>query len=599
VAGALLAALGLLTVAWIQRELLGVQSWRWWGRDQVWMIPLGYLMVFGPLAVLLTLLHLAAPRRISLATVGAVVLATAAFATLLFFGRIAPAAWAVLALGVGVRSWQSLSRTDDGGWRLWRGAAVTLAIGFLLAAGWNLGGQARRESQALAALPATAPDAPNVLLIILDTVRQEGFRLAGGDSATAPALGRRAQGGVVFDSAYSTAPWTLPSHASMFTGRYASRQSGDWKSPLDDAPRTIAEVFRTNGYATGGFTANQLATGYRTGLARGFIRYSDVERSVPEVLFSTTITQSGSFWRAWRTWQDQRWLGRAVRQLAEFDLRPNGNYQLHERKLAADVTRDFLDWQQGLGDRRFFAFLNLFDAHAPYDPPAPYDTMYAPRGRDYGKYLGGIRYMDDVVDRTLQELEARGVLRNTIVVVTSDHGELFGEHGLRGHGNNLYRPVLHVPLVILPPAADATPRRVGRNVSLRDLAATILDLAGLCGDTDGIDGTSLLPLMRGDSDAPSSPVIAEVNRGINERADTPTAGADLKTALDDAVQVIESSAGRVEAYRYRQDPHDSVDVARDPATRAELSAWADRMFRDMQIVWPNGRGGGESGPRVP
>jgi arylsulfatase A-like enzyme len=140
---------------------------------------------------------------------------------------------------------------------------------------------------------------------------------------------------------------------------------------------------------------------------------------------------------------------------------------------------------------------------------------------------------------------------------------------------------------------------VGRNVSLRDLAATILDLAGLCGDTDGIDGTSLLPLMRGESDAPSSPVIAEVNRGINERADTPTAGADLKTALDDAVQVIESSAGRVEAYRYRQDPHDSVDVARDPATRAELSAWADRMFRDMQIIWPNGRGGGESGPRVP
>lgn len=594
IAGALLAALGLLTLAWVQRELFGVQSWRWWGRDQVWMIPLGHLIVFAPLTLLLTFLHVAAPRRISLAVVGAVTLGVASFTTLLFFGRIAPAAWAVVALAVGVRSWQGLARSADNGWRWWRAATVVLTAGFTVLGTWNLVGQSRREAQAIATLPAAEAGAPNVLLVILDTVRREGFRL-GGDSATAPALGRRVRaGGVVFDSAYSTAPWTLPSHASMFTGRYASQQSGDWKSPLDDAPRTLAEVFRDHGYATGGFTANVLATGYRTGLARGFGTYRDVERSATEVLLSTTVTQSGSFWRAWRTWQDQRWATRALRQLASLDLRPNGNYQLHERKLASAVTRDILAWQGAVGDRPFFAFLNLFDAHAPYDPPAPYDTLYPHADRNYGKYLGGIRYMDDVLERTLQELEARGVLRNTIVIVTSDHGELFGEHGLRGHGNNLYRPVLHVPLVVLPPAAEAS-ARVGRNVSLRDLAATILDLADLCDGSFGIEGSSLVPLMRGELDAPSSPVIAEVNRGINARVNTPTADADLKTIVSDSVQVIASSAGRLEAFRYRVDPHDSVDVSRDPAVRAGLGPWFDRILGEWRIAWVNGRAAGDAG----
>lgn len=597
VAGSLLAALGLLAVVWVQRELIGMQSWRWWSRDQVWMIPLGYLLVFAPVTLLLALLHLLVPRRVSFATVGAVMLALSAFATLLVFGRIAPIAWALVAVGIGIRSWQWLARADDGGWRAWRAVASTAALGFAAAAAWKIVGEQRSEAKALASLPPSAADAPNVLLIILDTVREEAFRLSGGDSATAPALGKRAREGVVFDSAYSTAPWTLPSHASIFTGRYPSQQTGDWRSPMDEVPRTIAEVFRDNGYATGGFTANLLATGYSTGLARGFVRYMALERTVEEAMFSTTLTQSGSFWRAWRAWQDERWLGRAMRHLAEFDLRPNGNYQVHERKRASVVADDFLEWQAGLGERRFFAFLNLFDAHAPYEPPAPNDTMYAPRGKAYGLYQGGIRSMDDVMERMLSELESRGVLRNTIVVVTSDHGELFGEHGLRGHGNSLYRPVLHVPLVILAP--DRLPKgvRVGRNVSLRDLAATILDIAGLSRAGDGIGGVSLREVIEGASDAPASPILAEVSRGINEKTDVPTANADLKTILSDSVQVIESSAGTVQAFRYRQDPHDSVDVANDPAQRSALLAWVERLFGEQQLVWsprraPQRPGGG-------
>ena len=595
-ASALLTAGLHLTVTTVDRDLLGHFSWMWWTRDQLWVTPLSYLVVFTALAVPVALLHLVAPRRLSLPLVASGYLGLTTLSVLLLFDRIATWAWLLVALGVAVQGYRWLGA--QAGERLTvRLATTTLAIfgvGFLVLGGGSYWRGAARERSAMAALASPRPDAPNVLLLILDTVRAQEFGLYGSPLATTPALDARARDGLVFDRAYSTAPWTLPSHASMFTGRYASQQSGDWANPMDGTHVTLAEILRDRGYATGGFVANLISTGYRTGLARGFIRYEDVERSFAEVMHNTTLAQSVAVAGAWRTWRESRWLGGALRQLATFDLRPNGNYTSHERKNAEEVVRDFLRWRSEVAPRPFFAFLNLFDAHGPYMPPPPYREMFEPTGLALGRYRGAIRYMDDQIDALLDTLEQQGVLQNTIVVITSDHGELFGEHRLTGHGNALYLPQLHVPLVILAPGRVPAGVRVAASVSLRDLPATILDAAGVAPADVGMPGTSLLRLARGEAGVVPSRVIAEVNAGINDDPQNPTARADLKTAVDDTLHAIATSRGELEAYAHAVDPDELHDVARDAARRARLAAWVDRMLDSVGVQWPR-----RSTPRIP
>jgi arylsulfatase A-like enzyme len=595
-AAALLTAGLHLTVTTVERDLLGHFSWMWWTRDQLWVTPLSYLVVFAGLAIPAAVLHLLAPRRISLPAVASAFVGLSALSVLLLFDRIASWAWVLVALGVAVQGYRWFG--GAAGERLAvRLASATLAIfglGFAVLGGgayWRVSSQERSAMAALADAPAGAP---NVLLLILDTVRAQEFGLHGSPLATTPAMDRRAREGLVFERAYSTAPWTLPSHASMFTGHYASQQSGDWATPLDDAHATLAERLRDRGYATGGFVANLISTGYRTGLARGFIRYEDVERSFAEVMHNTTLAQSVAIAGAWRVWRETRWVGGVLRQLATFDLRPNGNYTSHERKNSEEVVGDFLRWQGSLEGRPFFAFLNLFDAHGPYMPPAPYREMFEPKGLALGRYRGAIRYMDDQIDSLLNTLERRGVLQNTIVVISSDHGELFGEHKLTGHGNALYLPQLHVPLIVLAPGRVPAGTRVPVSVSLRDLPATILDLAGVAPGEARVPGTSLLRVARGEAGAVPSRVIAEVNAGINDDPQNPTAKADLKTAVDDTLHAIATSRGALEAYAHAVDPDELTDLARDTARRPAVAAWVDRMLDSVGVQWPR-----RATPRIP
>ncbi len=595
-AAALLAAGLHLTVTTVDRDLLGNFSWMWWTRDQLWVTPLSYLVVFIALAVPAALLHLLAPRRLSLPLVASGFLGLSALSVLLLFDRIASWAWVLVALGVAVQAfrWLGGHASERVTVRLATATLAIFGLAFLVLGGGSFWRGASRERSAMAALPAPASGAPNVLLLILDTVRAQEFGMYGSALDITPAMDRRAQEGLVFERAYSTAPWTLPSHASMFTGHYASQQTGDWATPLDASQPTLAEVLRDRGYATGGFVANLISTGYRTGLARGFIRYEDVERSFAEVMHNTTLAQSVAVAGAWRVWRETRWLGGVLRQLATFDLRPNGNYTSHERKNSQEVITDFLRWQGAVEGRPFFAFLNLFDAHGPYMPPPPYRTMFEPTGLALGRYRGAIRYMDDQVDTLLTALEARGVLQNTIVVISSDHGELFGEHKLTGHGNALYLPQLHVPLIVLAPGRVPAGVRVPASVSLRDLPATILDLAGIAPGDVAVPGTSLLRVARGEAGAVPSRVIAEVNAGINDDPQNPTAKADLKTALDDTLHAIATSRGELQAYAHAADPDELVDLARDAGRRPAVAAWVDRMFDSVGVQWPR-----RATPRVP
>jgi len=592
-AAALATAALHLTVTTVEREVFGRFSWMWWSRDQLWVTPLSYAIVFVVLGVLPAILHGLWPTRIRLTLVASAYAALSTLCVLLLFPRIATWAWVLVALGVGIQVLRALRSRDEVALTWSKRLAVGLGGLFALLGGGSYWIGERAERLGMASLADAPAGAPNVLLLILDTVRASDMSVYGAGQPTTPALERRAKEGVVFEQAFSTAPWTLPSHASMFTGHYAGQQSADWKTPLDTTQATIAEVLRDRGYATGGFVANLIATSYRTGLARGFVRYEDLERSWTEVMYNTTLAQSTAIARAWQVWRERRWLGGALRQLATFDLRPNGNYTSHERKNAADVAGDFLRWQATLDGRPFFAFLNLFDAHGPYEPPAYRDT-FAPNGRALGRYRGAIRYLDEQVDLLLHELDRRGVLSNTIVVITSDHGELFGEHKLSGHGNGLYLPLLHVPFVVLAPGRAAPGTRIASAVSLRDLPATLLDLVGSAPNERGIGGVSLAPLLTGTGPVAVSRSISEVNRGINDDVRNPTAVADLKSVIDDTLHAIADSRGRLQAWHYRSDPAEAIDLAADPARRLQVARWVDGILDSSGVRWPR-----RLVPRVP
>lgn len=584
VASALSACLLHLLVSGTMRRVLHIFSWKWWLRDQLFVSSVGYLLVFAVLALVPSFLYVAWPRRLTLPRLIAFHVALATFSVLLLFQRIAPWALAVIAIGAAVQAARvaharrpvlaSRSRWLAGG--LFTATALAVAIIHLVAT--------RAESRALAGVAPAGDGTPNVLLIILDTVRASSLGFLGGPVDNAPHLAELAKRGVLFEEAYSTASWTLPSHASMFTGEYASITRADWAQPLDGARQTLAEALAAGGLAGGGFVANTVAAWYRTGLGRGFAHFDNTKHSLAEFALSTTLTQSSSVVRAYIGWLRTGWWRGALSSALPLSLAPRGNYVTHDLIEGERVVDDFLAWQEQLGDRPFFAFLNLFDAHAPFLPPRKFRSLYGEEGRDYDRYLGAIRYMDGEVDRALRALDRRGVLSNTIVIVTSDHGESFREHGLVGHGNGLYRNQLHVPLIIANAPGTTRGLRVTEAVSLRDLPATILDLAGRPSG-HSLGGTSLRPLLTAGGTVEGSPVIAEVSRGINIDPRSFVGRADQKSVVQDSLHVIQSNLNTLMAFDIVDDSLELHDLADDPAIRARALALISRMLKEHHIRW--------------
>lgn len=384
------------------------------------------------------------------------------------------------------------------GWQSRRSAVLRRTLPVLATASTLLllGGFAWRassEARALAALPAAKDGAPNVVLIVLDTVRADHLSLYGYARDTTPTLRKLAERGIAFDFARSPAPWTLPAHATMFTGRWPHELSVDTDRPLDATYPTLAEFLGREGYLTGGFTANTYYTNAWHAIDRGFARYEDaVENrtiSVQETLRCAAIFRRMMPW--------------AVR-LGVWPTRGD----TPRRKPAAEIRRDATAWLDARGaDRPFFLFLNLFDAHDLYEVPDGYEPRFTREGREavrganrvYFRNMkdGGdrakadearrvlldvyddcIRSMDEQVGLLLDDLDRRGRSRDTWVIVTSDHGEFFGEKGRFGHGGGLDRAVLDVPLLIVPPTGMDGSARVGEAVSTRDLPATIADAIG-------------------------------------------------------------------------------------------------------------------------
>ncbi|MEP7000344.1 MAG: sulfatase [bacterium] len=431
----------------------------------------------------------------------------AAYAIVLTLPRWYAAAQLLLAVGVAVR----ITTIADSSSRTMGVARRTLAtlLALFVLAGAGLGAwHITNERRALAALPPAKPGARNVLLIIWDTVRASELSLYGFARPTSPSLERLAANGVTFDWAFAPAPWTLPSHASMFTGRFVFDLATSFTVPLDDEFPTIAERLSAGGFATAGFCANGFYCNVENGLNRGFGHYEDYVVSPSELLLATTFSRAAM-------------ASPRVRKVI-------GSYDIIARRSADDISASFLHWLDGKPNRPFFVFLNYFDAHQPYLPPEPWRSRFGPQASrqlwranhhvlrfgeredrlemsevesraEKDAYDGGIAYLDNRLGLLLDSLKQRGLLENTAVIVTSDHGEQFGEHrGLFTHGHSLYEQEVHVPLVINAPGYREKAVRVTQPVSPRELASTVIDLAGLAPDAR-FPGHSLSRFWQADS----------------------------------------------------------------------------------------------------
>jgi arylsulfatase A-like enzyme len=486
----------------------------------------------------------------------------------------------ILATGLAWQGSQLLVRFADPFLRAVRWSSIPMALLVIFVAFGMVTWREVRERKALAALPPAREGAPNVLLIVLDTVRAESMSLYGHERETTPNIARLASRGVVFDRAYATAPWTLPSHASMFTGRYHHELDVGWRKALDARWPTLAEAFRERGYATGGMVGNLLYCTSWTGLARGFDHYDDI------ALFSLPH------------WLANCGLGRQVMVMLNRSSVAWMQRMVGSSKSGEKVAGEFLDWQASIGERPFFAFVNFMDAHDPYDPPRPYDTRFSetPVGRvrqeeeqrvldpaslDLSRvaYDSQIAHVDALVATLLHELEDRGALENTLVVITSDHGEQFGEHGLVLHANSLYSQLLHVPLVVVYPARVPAGERVSSPVSLRDLAATLVDLSGLEVATP-FPGVSLQGLWNeGGAPAPS-PCLAHLTKALNRPEWYPNGPGPMDSIVSGSHHYIRDARGAEQLFDVQADPAETQDISATDGGREAVSR--------LRAATPNG-----------
>ncbi|MGQ0647592.1 MAG: sulfatase [Gemmatimonadaceae bacterium] len=570
VTGALQVAIGAL------RHAVG-HDFIWVSRDYVWMTPLGTLALFLVLAAPVSVGAILIPRWPWIRISGFLFGTLGVLSLVLLVPGLHHLAALAMAVGAGTRVAMWFTQTPERRVQQLQRVTAVLVLVLAAAAGWREWARRRAEKTHVAALPVAAAGAPNVLVIILDTVRAASMSFLGYGRETTPALAALGAEGAVFEQAWTTSPWTLPSHAGMFTGRFPSQLSTDWRQPLDDRHRTLAEILAGRGYRTAGFAANHFYTSYESGLTRGFDHYEDYLRTPKQVLLSATLTQTRLFWQLLQG----TGIGSRLGALARMDLRLQLMWTSH-RKLAPQVTGEFLRWQETVTDRPFFAFLNLYDAHLPYDPPAPWDTRFSAERTGLDKYDGGIAYMDDALGSLFAELRRRGLLDRTLVVVSSDHGEGFGEHGLHGHGNSLYRTELHVPLVVRYPDTIPPGTRVSAPVTLRDLAATALDAAGAGPGTHAIPGASWLRMLALEGPPQGSAVVSEVSAGINTDPTHPVSRGAMQSLVTDSIHYIRNGDGVEEAYAWRTDPGETKDRAKESTDAPLLQSLRDALLRALR-----------------
>jgi len=447
--------------------------------------------------------------------------------------RLGARSCVLLAIGIAVAFGRWVAVHPNRTLNLYRRSLPSLVAIAVLAFSGIEGGRWLAERRAVSRLPLAASDSPNVLIIVVDTLRADHLASYGYSRVTSPNLDSMAREGILFENAISPSSWTLPSHASLLTGRYPFDHGVDkvvprplsWDGPKLGNYPTLGEAMQRLGYRTGAFSANRIYFSANLGFTQGFMHFEDYFHSVSDMFVRTLIGREfvrHFMYRKWRS-NPNRLLRRiGVTSFMDRDEEGAAGYlgPFSLRKRAGVVNQEVLNWIDRDSTRPFFAFLNYFDVHNPYGHP-DFD-VHSPTGGPNAESVGdlqsridryddGIQYADDYLGRLLHQLKKRGLDRKTFIVITSDHGESLWQHRLATHGKALYRELLHVPLVFW--YSDHLPAgwRVPTMVTTASIPATILELVGVdAGQT--FPAQTLVPLWKGPRGGfNEQPVLAELS----------------------------------------------------------------------------------------
>lgn len=400
---------------------------------------------------------------------------------------------------------------------------------------------------------------PSVLLIVMDTMRADHLGCYGYRRPTSPNIDALAAQSTLYERAYATAPWTVPSHGSLFTGKlpfahgahsFKDRHGRVVVAPLDRTHTTLAEVFQAEGYRTGGFVAGNEFLSDHFQFDQGFATY------VVE------------------------------------DLDARG------------MVRRVVDWIDTAPDDPYFLFVNFMDTHRVYNTSPRPGLLPEPAVRDDGQLLDqlieavmpaqqpappglvqavidqydtAVANLDEQIGVLLAALEARGRLDDTIVVLTADHGEYFGEHGLVEHSKDVYEEAVWAPLIVKP-AGRSTGRRVDGCLSLADVPSLIFAHYPV--------GFAAGRRASFDRDPGRDPIVVENYFTRRKDLEDPRWGSRfdrVRTAIYDwPYKLIRSSDGQDELYRLDTDPRESENLVAAEPSRVRSMAGRLKEFMDRR-----------------
>ncbi|MBZ5720815.1 MAG: sulfatase [Acidobacteriia bacterium] len=567
-------------------------NWERWGpaihvsKDILWISPVVDLLLSLILALFIGLIARFQPRFPGMRVAAFLFTFLAVYNWLTLTERLQHRSCQLLALGVAVALDRWLRTHQSQATHFWKRtipwlmAVVVLGFAGIQTGRWLL------ERNAVAHLPPAAPGAPNILVIVVDTLRADHLSSYGYGRPTTPAIDRLAREGLVLGNAVSTCSWTLPSHASLLTGRppyehgMVAVQPMPWlgwgHTSLKGYP-TVGEALQQMGYRTGAFSANLTYFTQNVGLGRGFLHFEDYFHSPTDGLMRTLYARE--FASAYLHRTEKSWVTRTFRSLGIFHL-------LGHLKRANAVDREVAQWMDRDRQHPFLAFLNYIDVHEAYGLPA---SDPRPAWSDHGRideYDAALYYVDDQIGRLMQELERRGLDKNTLVIFTSDHGEGLGQHHLQTHGRALYWEQIHVPLVIWYPGHVPAGVRVDRPVSNAAIPATLMTLLG-ASERNVFPGPDLSRLWKTPEQATDWPdVLSELAQNVHPPEIDQSADQYIPTATTGAMQslitprwhlIVHQKLGE-QIYDWVRDPQESNNLINTP----EGKAAALRMSSQLQ-----------------
>lgn len=352
-------------------------------------------------------------------------------------------------------------------------------------------------------LPPTANTTPNIILITIDSLRADHVSCLGYDRNTTPNFDAFAQNNILFTNAFATSGWMLPTHASIFTSLYPKdHNTAHISHTLGDQHHTLAEILHENGYYCAGFCCNpRISRNY--GFAQGFDIFDD---------YTVSLILEGLM------------------------LDEQDNFDINVCRTNGLINDTAISWLQNNTQQPFFLFVHYYDNHWDYLPPEPYNQMYDPdyTGEITGKliareplfsnppsnedidhiialYDGEVRLTDEDLGDMLRYLEEASLMDNSIIIILSDHGEQFYEHGHTSH-HGVYDELIHIPLAMSIPNRSLESQTINGLVSQVDILPTILDYLSINPPTN-CAGTSMRPLIENHTNTINDYIFAEYTGG--------------------------------------------------------------------------------------